>query len=83
MKIGDMVPADARDETLSRMRRLGKGEKLEPFRFQRRARNGEILDVWLTISALVDESGRAYAVSTIERQIQNRKSSDTDDRRFL
>jgi two-component system, chemotaxis family, CheB/CheR fusion protein len=79
MKIGDMVPADSGDETLSRMRRLSKGEKLEPFRSQRLARNGEILDVWLTISALVDASGRAYAVSTIERQIQIRRSSDKDD----
>ena len=83
MKIGDMVPADARDETLSRMRRLSKGEKLEPFRSRRLAQNGEILEVWLTISALVDKSGRAYAISTIERQVQNRSSSDSDDRRFL
>jgi two-component system CheB/CheR fusion protein len=64
-----MVSGDSHDEALSRLRRLSKGEKLAPLRSQRLAKDGQIVDVWLTISALVNESGEPYAVSTIERQI--------------
>ena len=83
MNIRDMVPEDSRDDEPSLMRRLSKGEKLEPFRSQRLAKDGKVLDVWLTISALVNPSGLPYAVSTIERQIQNRRSSDKGDSGLL
>jgi two-component system CheB/CheR fusion protein len=69
MNIRDMVPENSRAEALSLLRRLSKGENLAPLRFQRIAKDGQIVDVWLTISALVNESGQSYAVSTIERQV--------------
>ena len=69
MNIRDIIPEDSRDEALSQVRRLSKGEMLEPLRAQRLAKDGGIVDVWLTVSALVDEFGQPYAISTIERQI--------------
>ena len=69
MHVSDMVPEGFRDETLSMMRRLKKGETFEPMRVQRLTREGRVVDVWSTASALVDKDGKRYAVSTIERKI--------------
>jgi two-component system, chemotaxis family, CheB/CheR fusion protein len=70
MNIRDMIPEDSRDNALSLMRRLTQGEKLEPLRAQRLAKGGKIVEVWLTISSLVNTSGHPYAISTTERQVK-------------
>jgi two-component system, chemotaxis family, CheB/CheR fusion protein len=65
----DLIPENSFEETLSLVRRLREGDKLEPFMAQRLAKGGRILDVRLTVAALIDSSGRAYAFSTIEQLI--------------
>ena len=74
-----MIPESSRDETLSMMRRLKKGETFEPIRVQRLTRQGRTVDVWLTVSALVNQDGRPYAVSTIGRKISYPKEAESSD----
>ena len=70
MNIRDMIPHDERDEALTLVKRLSRAEVLEPFTLRRLARNGSIVDVSLTATALVNEVGDVYAVSTTERIAQ-------------
>jgi two-component system CheB/CheR fusion protein len=46
---------------------LGRKDLLEPYRTQRIAKDGTILDVWLVATALLNETGQVYAISTTER----------------
>jgi two-component system, chemotaxis family, CheB/CheR fusion protein len=71
MNVSKMIPESARDKWQSMLRRLKMGEIFEPLRVQRRTKDGGTVDVWLTISALVDKEGKPYAVSTIERHVPN------------
>jgi len=69
MNILDLVPEDQRDEALTRVRQLSKRETLEPYRTRRIAKDGKIVEVWLTATALINDSGNAYAIETTEREI--------------
>ncbi len=67
MNIRDLVPESQREEALERVRRLAHAEVLEPYRTQRVAKDGRIMEVWLTATILANESGKAYAIATTER----------------
>ncbi len=69
MNIREIVPKERSGEALVLLRRLSRAEVLEPIRVERLAKDGQKLAVWLTATALVDESGEPYAVSTTERMI--------------
>ena len=58
------------EKRLPGSRQLSQAEVLEPYRTQRIAKDGRSVDVWLTATALVNESGEAYAVTTTERTIK-------------
>ncbi len=65
--IHDLVPESLREEALKRVRQLAHAEVLDVFHTQRIAKDGRFVDVWLTASALVNASGKAYAITTTER----------------
>lgn len=54
------------DEILTRLRR---GERIEHFETQRRRKNGEIIDVSVTLSPLRDEAGALVGASKVARDI--------------
>jgi two-component system CheB/CheR fusion protein len=39
----------------------------QPYRAQRLAKDGRIVDVWVTAAALVGADGRAYSICTTEQ----------------
>ncbi len=49
--------------------RIGKGERVDHFRTQRRHKDGRILDVSLTVSPVHDASGRVIGASKIVRDV--------------
>ncbi|HSO71829.1 MAG TPA: PAS domain-containing protein, partial [Thermodesulfobacteriota bacterium] len=69
MNMREMVPEGGRKEALALLRRLSRAEVLEPSRLERLAKDGQIVAVWVTATALVNESGDPYAVATTERKI--------------
>jgi two-component system CheB/CheR fusion protein len=69
MNIRDMTPKDLRQKALAEMARLSRGEVLETYRTQRLAKDGRVVEVWMTATALVDSTGAAYAVATTERAV--------------
>ena len=76
MNIRELVPESHREESLTVVKQLARAEGLEPYRLQRIAKDGRIVDVWLTATALVNATGEAYAVVTTER---TRREQDEDD----
>jgi two-component system CheB/CheR fusion protein len=66
--IRDLIPEDRREEALAHVKQLARAEVLEPYRLQRIAKDGRIVEVWLTATALLNESGQAYAIATTERE---------------
>jgi two-component system CheB/CheR fusion protein len=67
MNISDMVPEELQGEALDKTLLLMKGEVQAPYRTQRVTKGGQIVEVWMTATALVDDTGRIYAVATTER----------------
>ncbi|MGA2975006.1 MAG: CheR family methyltransferase [Spirochaetia bacterium] len=58
MNIRDITPRDRLHEALSALNRIRQAEVLEPYHMQRIARDGRVVDISLTATALVDESGK-------------------------
>jgi two-component system CheB/CheR fusion protein len=67
MNIRDLIPEALRADTVAAVQRLGEGGSIQPFHSQRIAKDGHIVEIELTASALTNEAGVQYAVSTTER----------------
>jgi len=67
MNVRDRIPQALREGALEKIKQLSQAEILEPYRTQRITKKGEVLEVWLTATALVNEAGKMYAIATTER----------------
>ncbi len=67
MNIRDLIPPAGRHEALDVVRQLSRAEVLQPYQAERIARDGRILRVSLTATALVNDAGEIYAIATTER----------------
>ena len=67
MNVRALLPQAGRDEALAVVRQLCRAEVVQPYAAERIARDGRIVRVSLTATALVDASGAIYAVATTER----------------
>jgi len=69
MDIRQLIPKDKIREMEKFLKRLIKGEGIKSFETQRICKNGKILNVWLTITALKDDTGKPFEIATTERDI--------------
>lgn len=67
LNVCDRIPADKRTKAMKNIKKLAASQVLKPYRTQRIAKDGTVRDVWLTSTALVDETGEMYAIATTER----------------
>jgi len=67
MNVRDRIPEGLREEALAKLHQLSRAEILKPYRTQRIAKDGAVVEVWMTATALVNEAGRMYAIATTER----------------
>ncbi|MEI8354952.1 MAG: chemotaxis protein CheB [Deltaproteobacteria bacterium] len=65
--IRELIPEGLRNEDIKRVQQLSRKEWLEPYRTQRIAKDGAVVEVWLTATALLNEDGEVYAIATTER----------------
>ena len=68
MNIRDLTPEAQREESLAVILQLSRSRVLEPYHAQRIAKDGRIVQVWVTATALVNASGQVYAIGTTERK---------------
>jgi two-component system CheB/CheR fusion protein len=73
MDVRQLVPKGKIKEMEEFTKKLKNGEKLKSLETQRICKNGKILNVWLTISALKDGSGKPIEMATTERDISELK----------
>jgi two-component system CheB/CheR fusion protein len=67
MNTRERIPQELRKEALHRVHQLSLSEVLEPYRTKRLTKNGDILEIWMTATALLNEAGTMYAIATTER----------------
>jgi PAS domain S-box-containing protein len=68
MNILDFVAPKFQDENKALLSRL-QNQEMESFITERRRKDGTTVQVWLTISRLLDEQGKLAAIATTERDI--------------
>lgn len=68
-----LVPAGREDEVPVILDRVRKGESIDHYATRRRAKDGRIIDVSITISPLRDSTGTVIGASTIARDITDSK----------
>ena len=73
--ISELVPQKLQSQELERIQKITNGDIFEPYLTQRIAKNGQIVNVLIMASALLNEKGKVYAVSTTERVAETRGNS--------
>jgi len=73
MNISRIIPDHKQDKMTSLIRRVLKGENVKFFETQRLAKDNRLLDISLAATALKDENGEPFAVTTTERDITERR----------
>src|SRR5262245_37509771 len=68
-----IIPPDRLDEEREILARLSRGERIEHYETVRRARDGRLIDISLTISPIRDAAGRVIGASKIARDVTERK----------
>ncbi len=70
MNVRKRVPSDQRDAALAKLDRLSRADILEPYRTYRLSKQGSTVEVSITATRLVNETGRVYAIATTERAVE-------------
>jgi two-component system CheB/CheR fusion protein len=68
MNIRDITPESQREQALEKARQMARARTLKPYSTQRVTQDKKLLKVWVTATALVNETGEVYAISTTERE---------------
>jgi PAS domain S-box-containing protein len=78
-----LFPPDRSDEEPKIIARLQRGEHIEHFETVRRRKDGEEVDVSLTISLIKDETGKIIGISKIARDISARQRAKEEMERLI
>jgi len=78
-----IIPPDHRHEERDILRRLARGERIEHFETVRRAKDGRLVDVSLTVSPVRDETGRIVGASKIARDVTEQKRTRAEREELL
>ncbi len=81
MNISDIVPDDKKTEALDLIKKV-RNDEVASFETQRKTKDGRILDVWLTITKLYDNEGKAVAAASTERDVTEQRKSEAALRRL-
>jgi len=77
-RITVLFPPSRRDEEAQNTERLMKGERIEHFETVRKRKDGQEIDVAVTISSVRDSSGKLIGVSKTARDISELKRSQRE-----
>ena len=80
LNIRDLMTGERLDVTLDVMRRVARGEAMQPFDTQRRTRDGRIVDVSATVALLFDAAGNPESLAATERDITARRRAEDETR---
>ncbi|WP_420995020.1 CheR family methyltransferase [Cupriavidus sp. 30B13] len=76
MTVSEMLAPGARQDHLDFIRYAARHEAQHAYEARRVAKNGRLIDIWITLSILSDGQGNAVAVATTERELTDRSMSN-------
>jgi two-component system CheB/CheR fusion protein len=76
MNINSLVPDFLSDEVKSLRTKTYEGQIVPDLDTKRVTKDGRIVDVWITIEALLDHNGETELITSVERDLTERKLSD-------
>ncbi len=82
MNVRNIVPAELATDAVQILERAAHDARGEPFETRRRARDGHVLDVWVTVTVLKDDDGKDVAIAASERDISVRRKAEEESRRL-
>jgi len=74
--ISILAPPDQSDERLEILKKFKRGEPIDHYETTRQRKDGTIIDVSLTISAIKNKQGEIIGASTIARDITDHKQTE-------
>ncbi len=72
MNVRNLIPEDLRENALARVHQLSLADILEPYHTQRIAKDGTVVEISMVSTALLNDTGEMYAISTTERAIESK-----------
>jgi PAS domain S-box-containing protein len=72
MTVFELIPETKRAEAATLFNRIVRGETIRSYETQRITRDGRRMEVWMTLTALVDDAGKPVGIATTERDITER-----------
>jgi two-component system CheB/CheR fusion protein len=69
MNFAALLPEDRHNEIKEIAARLRKGETIKSFKSQRKTKDGNLLNIWLTATILKDETGQPMEMAVTERDL--------------
>lgn len=75
-----IIPKDRQQEEQEIIARLRRGKRIDHFETVRRAKDGTLLDLSLTISPIRDSKGKIIGASKVARDIRERKGLEQEKR---
>jgi PAS domain S-box-containing protein len=78
-----LIPPDRLGEEPKIIERLRRGEYIEHFETVRRRKDGQEVDISLTISLIKDQTGKIIGVSKIARDITERQRAKAEQEQLL
>ena len=76
MNTDQLIPEASRAEAHGFWEQLRRGERVDSWEAQRRTKDGRILDVWVTATALRDDKGLPIAIAKTERDVTEQKRAE-------
>jgi PAS domain S-box-containing protein len=71
-----LIPVNRQDEENHILGKIKRGEKVEHFETQHQTKDGRLIEVSVTSSAIKDASGKIVGVSKVARDITDRKAAE-------
>jgi PAS domain S-box-containing protein len=78
-----IIPPDRWSEEDDVLARIGRGERVDHFETVRRAKDGHMLNISLTVSPIRDRTGKIVGASKVARDITDRKRAEQELERLL
>ncbi|MFP3644501.1 chemotaxis protein CheB [Paraburkholderia sp. SIMBA_054] len=76
MSVSDLLPRGARQDHLDFIQHALLNEASHSYETRRVAKDGRVIDIWLTMSILRDDSGNVTGVASTERDLTERSMSN-------
>ncbi len=78
-----IVPDDRLGEEMDVLARLRRGQKIDHFETIRKAKDGRLLDISVTVSPVKDSRGTVVGASKVARDVTDRKLVEAERQRWL